>query len=98
MNDAIRCGCQRSVAVICAAFASAAVIALFAEDRCLDKGGRLSDSAWSCESTAGIIGSLWSLVTPQMFVLAVAIAGVPVYFMVRAIAARWIFAGRNTAQ
>ena len=66
MNDAIRCGCQRSLAVICAAFATAAVIAFFAEDRCLDVGGRLSDSAWSCESAAGVIDSLWSLVTPQM--------------------------------
>jgi hypothetical protein len=98
MSDAIRCGCQRSLAVICAAFASAAAIAFFAEDRCLDVGGRLSDSAWSCESAAGVIDSLWSLVTPQMFLLAAAIAGVPVYFIVRAIAVRWIFADRNAAQ
>ena len=91
-NYATKCGCNHSLAVIGAAFASAAVIALLAEGRCLDSGGRLSDVAWTCASAAGVVGSLWALVTPGMVGLVVTVVGIPVYFSVTAIGRRWLFA------
>jgi hypothetical protein len=61
-----------------------------AGQRCLDAGGRLSDTAWTCEIAPGAIHSLWGLVTPGIVAAAVAI-GVPVYFAVAALGRRWFF-------
>jgi len=85
MDDPAKCGCNRSMAVICAVFAGAAVIALLAEDRCLDDGGRLSDVPWSCEFSTGAVASLWSLVTPAIAGTVAAVVAIPVYFAVSAI-------------
>lgn len=75
------CGCNRSLAVICGAFAGIAVALILAERNCLDRGGRVSDTAWSCEGTPGAVTSLWGLVTPEIVAVMVAV-GVLVYFAV----------------
>ena len=92
MAGVTRCGCTRSLAVICGAFASIAVTAMLAEVRCLDRGGRVSDSAWSCALPAGAIQSLWEFVSAGNVALIVILVGVPVYFAVSAVARRWLFA------
>lgn len=83
----MKCGCNHSLGVICGIFAGAAVALFLAEDRCLDAGGRLSDTAWTCELASGAISSLWVLVTPGIIALAVFI-GIPVYFAVTVIGRR----------
>ena len=84
------CPCNRSLAIICGAFASMAVVALLAEDRCLDAGGRVSDLGWVCETASGISSSLWSLVSPWAVGTVVLAVGVPVYFAVSATSRRMI--------
>lgn len=91
MDHPTKCGCNHSLAVVCAVFAGAAVALFLAEDRCLDNGGRLSDVAWSCELATGGIASLWSLITPGNVVAVVAVVAIPVYLAVSAIGRRWIF-------
>ncbi len=76
------CGCNRSVAVLCAFFASLAACAFLAEDACRDGGGRVSDVAWACENAAGALSPLWSLVTPGAIALAALAVGVPVFLAV----------------
>ena len=90
METGTKCGCDHSLAVICGVFAGMAVALLLAEDRCLDAGGRLSDTAWTCEVTPGTISSLWGLVTPGIIAAAV-LVGVLVYFAVTVLGRRWIF-------
>ncbi len=90
-----KCGCIDSLAVICGGFASLAVAAIIAEDRCLDRGGRVSESAWSCELAPGVIESIWGLLTPGLTAWAVIGAGVPVYFAVRALGRRRSIAHGN---
>lgn len=95
METGTKCGCNHSLAVICGIFAGVAVALFLAEDRCLDAGGRLSDTAWTCELASGAISSLWGWVTPGIITLAVFV-GIPVYFAVTVFARRWIFRyGRN---
>ena len=88
-------GCNHSLGVICGIFASIAVASFLAEDQCLDRGGRVSDTAWSCETAAGAIESLWALVTPGAVALVIVAIGIPVYFAVVAVGRRWIFAHGN---
>jgi hypothetical protein len=76
--------------MICAVFASLAVAAFLAEDRCLDSGGRLSDAAWVCESASGAVTALWSFITPAAMGFIVLAVGLPIYFGVSAIGNRWI--------
>ena len=90
MENGARCGCNHSLGVICGIFAGVAVVLFFAEDRCLDAGGQLSDAAWTCEVASGAISSLWALVTPGISALA-CMVGVPVYFAVTVLGRRWIF-------
>jgi hypothetical protein len=90
METGTRCACNHSLAVICGVFAGTAVALYLAGQRCLDAGGRLSDTAWTCEIAPGAIHSLWGLVTPGIVAAAVAI-GVPVYFAVAALGRRWFF-------
>ena len=90
MEAGTKCGCNHSLAVICAVFAGSAVALFLAGDRCLDGGGRLSDTAWTCEAASGAIRSLWGLVTPGIIALAI-LVGVPVYFSLAALGRRWIF-------
>ena len=90
MHRDAKCGCNHSLAVICGAFAGMAVGLFLAEDVCLDRGGRVSDSAWSCEGLSGAASSLWGLVTPGI-VAAMVVAGVLVYFAVAAAGRRWLF-------
>jgi len=92
MAGVTQCGCTRSLAVICAAFASVATAAMLAEVRCLDRDGRVSDSAWSCALPAGAIQSLWEFVSAGNVALIVLLVGVPVYFAVSAAGRRWLFA------
>lgn len=90
MNRDTKCGCNHSLAVICGTFAGIAVGLFLAEDVCLDRGGRVSDTAWSCEGVSGAAGSLWGLVTPGI-VAAMVLLGVLVYFAVVALGRRWLF-------
>ena len=94
-QNLIKCGCNHSLGVICGMFASIAVAAFLAEERCIDSGGRVSDTAWSCETAAGAIESLWALVTPGAAALVIVAIGVPVYLAVVAVGRRWIFAQGN---
>lgn len=89
MEIGTNCGCNRSLAVICGIFAGGAVALFLAGDRCLDAGGKLSDTAWTCEVATGAISSLWRLVTPGIIAVAVLI-GILVYFAVTVIGRRWI--------
>jgi hypothetical protein len=90
MDTGIKCGCNRSLAVICGVFAGMAVALFLAEDRCLDAGGRVSDAAWTCEVASGAVGSVWAFVTSGIIVAAVFV-GIPVYFAVAALGRWWIF-------
>jgi hypothetical protein len=66
-------------------------VALFlAGERCLDAGGRLSDTAWICEAASGAVSSLWSLMAPGIVAAAVFV-GIPVYFAVTVVGRRWLF-------
>ena len=78
--------------MLCGVFASMAVATLLAEDTCLDAGGRVSDTAWACETASGVTSSLWALMTPATFGIVVVVVGLPVYFVVNAIGRRWIVA------
>lgn len=89
MNPAVKCGCTYSLAAVCGLFAAIAVVLWLASDRCLDAGGRVSDTAWVCESASGAVGLLWSLVTPGIAALAVLI-GVVIYFAVASVGRRWL--------
>jgi hypothetical protein len=82
------CGCIRSPGVIAALFATLAAIAFIAQDACLDAGGRLSDSAWTCETAAGATVSLWTLSSPTLMALAALVVGVPTYLAVNALVRR----------
>lgn len=84
------CGCTRSLGVICGVFSGIAVALFMAEDRCLDAGGRVSDTAWSCEAASGAVSSLWAFATPGVIALAL-LVGIPVYFAVTVLARRWLF-------
>ncbi len=86
------CGCNRSVAVLAGLFAGLAACVLLAGDSCLDRGGRVSDTAWDCELAAGTSASLWSLVSPVTVAIVVLAVGIPVYFAVNAIGRRFITA------
>jgi hypothetical protein len=90
MDSGAKCGCIHSLAVICGVFASIAVALLLAEGRCSDSGGRASDTAWSCVSASGAIGSLWPLVTPGITAVALLI-GVAVYVAVFVAGRRWLW-------
>jgi len=89
METGIKCGCNHSLAVICGVFAGMAVTLFLAGERCLEAGGRLSDTAWTCE-VAGTVSSLWGLVTPGIVAAAVFV-GVLVYFAVTVLGRRWLF-------
>lgn len=89
METSAKCGCNHSLGVTCGIFAGIAVALFLAEDRCLDTGGRLSDTAWTCEVASGAISSLWGLVTPGIIAVAVFV-GIPVYFAVTVVGRRWI--------
>jgi hypothetical protein len=91
-ENATVCRCNRSVGVICAIFASLAVLALIAQDGCLDGGGRVSDVAWVCELASGISVSIWSLVSPFVVGWVALGVGIPVYFGVNAIGGRFMAA------
>lgn len=82
------CGCTRSVAFVCALFATLAAAAFLAEDRCLDAGGRVSDAAWVCEGLAVAGTSLWSLLSPATAGLLALAVGLPVYIVVDRIGQR----------
>ena len=90
MDSGTKCGCNRSFGVICGIFAGIGVALLLAQSRCLDIGGRLSDTAWTCEASPGAVSSLWVLVSPGIVMVAV-LGGVAVYFGVSAFARRWLF-------
>ena len=90
METGAKCGCNHSLAIICGIFAGAGAALFLAEGRCLDTGGRLSDTAWTCEVASGAISSLWGLITPGITVAAVFV-GIPVYFAVIVFGRRWIF-------
>ena len=85
-----KCGCNHSLAVICGTFASIAVALFLAEDRCLDAGGRVSDTAWSCEAASGAVSLLWGLVTPGI-VAVMTFVGILVYVAVAVLGRRWLF-------
>jgi hypothetical protein len=86
------CRCNRSLAVLGGLFASLAACAFLAEDACRDAGGRVSDTAWSCELASGAGASLWSLLTPGATALAVLVVGVPVALAANALGRRLIVA------
>ena len=90
MEYGTKCGCNHSLAVSCGTFAGLLVALLLSEDRCLDAGGRLSDTAWTCEAASGAISSLWGWVTPGILAVAV-VVGILVYFAVAAFGRRWLF-------
>lgn len=87
-DNTILCRCSRSLAVVCSLFASMAAVMLLAEDRCLDAGGRVSDSAWMCETAAGLSPSIWSLVSALDIGLVAVAVGLPVYVIVNAVIGR----------
>jgi hypothetical protein len=91
-ESATVCGCRRSLGVISAIAASLAVLALIAEDGCLDGGGRVNDVAWICEVASGASVSIWSLVSPSAIGLVVLAIGIPVYLGTNAIGGRVIAA------
>lgn len=82
-----KCGCIRSPGVIAALFATLAAVVLIAQDACLDAGGRLSDSAWTCE-TAGATVSLWTLSSPLLMAVTALAIGIPTYLAVNALVRR----------
>jgi hypothetical protein len=89
METGTNCGCNRSLAAICGIFAAGAAALFLAGDRCLDAGGKLSDTAWTCEVASGAISSLWGLLTPAIVAVAI-LVGIPVYFAVTVIGRRWL--------
>ncbi len=84
------CGCNRSLAVLAGLFAGLAACVFLAGDACLDRGGRVSDSAWVCELGSGASASLWSLVPPAVVAVVILAVGIPMYFAVNAIGRRFI--------
>jgi hypothetical protein len=90
METGAKCGCNHSLGVICGIFAGIAVALFLAGERCLDAGGRPSDTAWICEAASGAVSSLWSLMAPGIVAAAVFV-GIPVYFAVTVVGRRWLF-------
>lgn len=86
------CRCNRSLGVISAIFASLAVLALIAENGCLDSGGRVGDAAWVCEAASGASANIWSFVSPFAMGLVALGVGIPLYFGVNALGGRFIAA------
>jgi hypothetical protein len=89
MKTGAKCGCNHSLAVICGVFAGGAVALLLTGRGCVSGGGRLSDTAWTCE-VAGATSSLWAMVTPGIAGAALLVA-IAVYFAVAAVGRRWLF-------
>lgn len=83
------CRCNRSIGVISGIFASLAVLALIAHDRCMESGGRVSDAAWICEASSGASVSVWTLVSPLAIAVVALGVGIPVYFGVSALVRRY---------
>lgn len=92
MQDATACACHRSVGVVTALFASLAVLALVAQEACLEGGGRTSDAAWVCEVAAGGSVSVWSFVSPGAVALVALGVGIPVYLLANALGGRLLAA------
>jgi hypothetical protein len=90
MRNDLVCRCGRSLALICALFASLAAAVLLAEDHCLDGGGRVSGAAWMCELGPGASQSLWTQVSPASVAFVVLAVGLPTYLVVAAVARRWL--------
>jgi hypothetical protein len=90
METGTRCACNHSLAVVCGVFAGIGVALYLAGRRCLDVGGRLSDTAWTCEIAPGAIPSLWEQITPGILAAAI-LVGVPVYLVVARFGRRWLF-------
>jgi hypothetical protein len=90
MKPGAKCGCSHSLAVICGVCAGMAVALLLAEDLCLKSGGRVSDTAWSCQAASGATGSLWTVVTPRIAAGAV-LVGIGACFAVSLLGRRWLF-------
>ena len=90
MNSGVKCACNYSLAVICGVFAAIAAALVLAEGRCLEGGGRVSDTAWVCEAASGAVGLLWGLVTPGIAAVAL-LVGVAIYFAVAFTGRRWLF-------
>lgn len=89
-TTSIMCGCNRSLGVISAIFASLAVLALIAHDGCVESGGRVSDVAWICEASSGTSVSIWTLVPPFAIAMVALGVGIPVYFGVSALVRRYL--------
>lgn len=82
------CHCSRAPGAISAIFASLAVLALIAQDGCLEGGGRVSDVAWVCEAASGAGVNVWSLVSPLAMGLVAVGVGIPVYLAVNLVVRR----------
>jgi hypothetical protein len=93
--ETIACRCNRSLGTISAIFASLAVLALIAQDGCLDGGGRVSDVAWVCELASGANANIWTFVSPLAIGFVALGVGVPVYLGVNALGRRLITSYRT---
>ena len=69
------------LALLVGVLACAIVIEFFAVDRCLDNGGRVADSGWSCEVPSGAVEPLLQYVAAWLVATIIVVVGVPVYFM-----------------
>lgn len=86
------CGCNRSLAVVGGLFAALAACAMAAEGACLDRGGQVSDAAWTCDLASGASVSLWTLATPGTIAFALLAVGLPVGLLANALGRRFIAA------
>ena len=76
-----------------AAFAANAIVEFFAVDSCLDRGGRVADSGWSCEIASGAIEPLLVYLPAWSIATIIVVVGIPTLLVVAPIFERLFSAG-----
>ena len=81
------------LAFFVAAFATNAIVEFFAVDSCLDRGGRVADSGWSCEVASGAIEPLLLYLPAWSIATIIVVVGIPTFLVVAPIFERLFSAG-----
>ena len=81
------------LAFLVAAFATTTIIEFFAVDACLDRGGRVADSGWSCETASGAIEPLLLYLSAWSNTTIIVVVGISMFLVVASIFDRLFSAG-----
>lgn len=81
------------LAFLVAAFTTIAIVEFFAVDSCLDRGGRVADSGWSCEVASGAIEPLLLYLPVWSIATIIVVVGISTFLVIASIFERLFSAG-----